>query len=106
MTDYRKFPQLRDAIPWGREAIQIINRAIAGKMNVAQEVTLTANAATTTLTDDLITTASVIGLMPMSANAAAALSTTSFSAPTRGSVVINHANNAQVDKTFRYSVLG
>lgn len=84
----------------------VINNAMSGKLNVVQEVTLTANSATTTLTDDLITQASFIGLMPMSANAAAALANVYFDATTTGSVTINHANNAQTDRTFRYAILG
>lgn len=82
----------------------ILNETRRGKLNNGGEVTLTANAATTTLSDDLITTNSVILLQPTTANAAAALATTYFSTPTQGSVTINHANNAQSDKTFKYTV--
>lgn len=81
-----------------------MNEVRDGKLNNGGEVTLTANSATTTLTDSLITTNSVILLMPMTANAAVALGGLYFSAPAAGSVVINHANNAQTDRTYKYTV--
>lgn len=106
MTDFRIFPKLRDGMSWGLEAITILNRILQGKLNNVQEVTLTAGVATTVITDSIITTASKIGLMPMTANAAAALGTTYFDAPVRGQITVNHANNGQTDRTFRYDVMG
>ena len=69
-------------------------------------VTLAANAATTTLTDDRISYDSPILLQPTTSNAAAALATTYISETGRknGSATITHANNAQTDKTFRYFI--
>ena len=69
-------------------------------------LTLTANAASTTLTDDRITASSVISLMPTTANAAAALATSYVGTRAIGSATITHANNAQADKTFAYIVTG
>lgn len=69
-------------------------------------ITLTANAASTTLTDDRITASSVISLMPTTANAAAAIATTYIGTTAIGSATITHANDAQVDKTFKYSIAG
>ncbi len=106
MTDFRIFPKLRDGMPWGLEAITILNKILQGKLNNVQEVTLTAGVATTTINDPIITTASFVGLMPMTANAAAALETTYFGVPTKGQIIINHANSAQTDRTFRYAVQG
>lgn len=103
----RNFPIVGYGQPWNEEARQIVNNGLAGKLNIGGEVTLTANAATTTLSDPIITEDSSVALeMPLSANAAAALATTYFDRPTKGSVVINHANNAQIDRTFRYTVKG
>ena len=47
-------------------------------------------------------------LQPTSANAAAELGngTLYFDAPGAGSVVIRHANNAQIDRSFNYVVIG
>ena len=69
-------------------------------------LTLTANAATTTLTDSDITTGSMIIAMPTTANAAAAQAGLWFSTFAAGSCGANHANNAQVDRTFTYLVWG
>lgn len=82
-----------------------INNIIRGKINVAGELTLTANSATTTLTDIRIGADCVVLLQPTSANGAAALATLYFGTPGNGSVTVNHANNAQTDRTFRYVVL-
>ncbi len=87
-----------------------LQRVFRGKHRVASHnaVTLEAGGTTTTLADELITAESVIALMPMTANAAAALASTFVLAAdiTPGQAVITHANNAQTDRTFRYSVHG
>ena len=92
--------------PTPREVSLAVNQILKGKLNNIGTVTLTANAATTTLTDTRIGTGSIIVLQPTTANAAGALATTYFNSPGDGTIVINHANNAQTDKTFNYAVLG
>ncbi len=82
----------------------IINNMMDGKTNNGGEVTLTAGAASTTLRDPIINVNSRLWLSPQTSNAAAALGTTYFSAPTSGAIVINHANNGQTDRTFAYGV--
>ena len=69
-------------------------------------VTLTANAASTTLTDDRISFDSYVGLLPTTSNAAAALATTYIPETGRknGSVTITHSNTATTDRTFRYYI--
>lgn len=106
MNDARIYPKVRLNQPWDLQARAILNNAVAGKLNVLGEVTLDAGAPTTTLIDSLITQASLIVLMPMSANAAAALQSLHFQPTDTGSVVIHHANNGQTDRWFRYAVLG
>lgn len=88
------------------DARRAINNILSGKTNNFGEVTLTANAATTTLSDPRVGINSVITLQPTTSNAAAALSTTYFDTPGNASVVIRHANNAQTDRTFAYTVTG
>jgi hypothetical protein len=83
-----------------------INNILKGKLNNTGAVTLTANAATTTLTDSRIGAESAIVLQATTANAAGAVATTYLDAPGNGSVVINHANNSQTDRTFKYAVIG
>ena len=80
----------------------------AGRSNAVGAVTLTANAASTVVSDNNVAVGSTISLMPTTANAAAALATTYIPTATivNKSFTITHANNAQVDKTFRYAIVG
>src|ERR1019366_8011515 len=89
-----------------RGVADILRRLLNGKINTVGTVTLVANAGTTTLADVNIGGPSFIGLMPMTSNAATAWTTLYFSPPTKQAVVINHTNDANVDKIFRYVVLG
>jgi len=106
MTDVRRYPKVRLNQPWDLLARSVLNNAISGKLNVVGEVTLTAGAATTVLADPLITRASCVSLMPLTANAAAALPALHFDPTDSGSVVIHHANTAQADRRFRYLIMG
>jgi hypothetical protein len=83
-----------------------INRALQGKLNNTGSVTLTANSATTTLTDPRIGKDSVILIQPTTANAATATGNVYFGTPGNGTVTINHTNNAQTDRTFKYVIIG
>lgn len=66
--------------------------------------TLAAGAATTTITNANIGTASMLIYMPTTSNAAAAQAGLYFTTFAAGSCVANHANNAQTDRTFSYLV--
>lgn len=77
-----------------------------GRRNTAGSFTLTANAASTVVTHANFGAASVPHWKPSTANAAAALATTYVSARANGSFTISHANNAQTDRTFYYSIDG
>jgi len=88
-----------------RQLVQSTNFAIDGKTNNTGEVTLTANAASTAVTNNLCNVNSVILLQPKTANAAAALATTYCTAGD-GSFTVTHANNSQTDKEFKYVVIG
>jgi hypothetical protein len=69
-------------------------------------LTLTANAASTAIADARYQSGQTVVLVPMTANAAAALATTYVSARTTKQFTLTHANNAQVDKTFEYIFVG
>lgn len=102
-------PKYRKVKPTGedpRGVAEVLNRLVDGKINSVSTVTLAANSGTTTLPDIYIGGTSIIVLAAMSANAAVALQTLYFNTPTKQSVVINHTNNAQTDRTFTYAVLG
>lgn len=91
---------------WIRIIAQAVRNLLDGKILATGSLTLTASAATTTLSDRRIGPDSVIPLMPTTANAATALATTYVSARGDQTATITHANNAQSDKTFGYAVLG
>jgi hypothetical protein len=88
--------------------VDSINNMIKGRTENVSRVTLTANAASTTVNNSNISENSEILLSPKTANAAAALATTYIPEVTilNGSFVIQHANNAQTDKTFGYVWVG
>ena len=91
-----------------RKVVLAVNNILRGKTNNTGSVTLTASSATTTLTDIRIGINSVILLQPTTANASAEIGagTIYFADPGNGSVVINHANNAQTDRTFKFAIIG
>lgn len=87
-----------------------IQQLAAGRSNAIGIVTLTANVATTTVTDKNCATGSVITPMPTTANASAEVGAGTMYIATatilNGSFVITHANNAQTDRIFRYAIIG
>lgn len=89
-----------------REIATVVNNILKGKLNVSGTFTATAASATTTLTDPRIGANSCVLVMPQTAHAAAELATLYFTAFGDGSCTVNHANNAQTDRTFAYAVVG
>lgn len=81
-----------------------------GKLDCTTSVTLTANAATTTLNDYRLSPQSIVHFDPVTANAATEIygATMYVLTANRGNKVwtITHANNAQADRTFGISILG
>ena len=84
-----------------------LNDLAAGRLNNGGEVTLTANAASTTVQRLGVAAGDMIVFSPLTANAAAEIGNgTMFVAAaniTKNQFVITHANNAQTDRTFRYA---
>jgi len=70
--------------------------------------TLTAGTTSTTFLDARITPTSMLVAQATTANAAAAMNTwwIDEATRTRGAVTVVHANNAQVDRTFRWVIKG
>lgn len=97
-------------VRWARLMTQWAQRIMSGKTANFGEVTLTENVASSTLTDARLTTGSVILFDPLTANAATELygATMYVTSANRmnGSFTITHANNAQTDRTFRYTIMG
>jgi len=70
--------------------------------------TLAAGATSTTFTDKRISPSSALLPQACTANAAAAINTLWIDETTRtqGVVTIQHANNAQADRTYRWKICG
>lgn len=101
-----------DLKEWLRRCVRVINGIMQGKTNNTGSVTLTANAATTVVTESegRIGQNTVILFSPTTANAA-----TEFGAGTlyvsardviNNTFTITHVNNAQTDRTFKYVLIG
>ena len=87
---------------------EAINQLAQGRSNAVGSVTLTANAASTTVTPETCGAGSVVFLSPTTSNAAAEIKngTIYISAVAAKSFTIAHANNAQTDRIFGYVCLG
>lgn len=88
--------------------VDAVRDLFSGRSNAMGDVTLEASATSTTVSAMNCGPQSRISLTPRTANAAAALGTTYIPAATvvEGQFVIQHANNAQVDRTFGYAIRG
>lgn len=93
------------SVPYLRLMMKSINSAMKGKVNCTGSVTMTAGAATTTVTDNRCLANSVVLFHPTTANAAAAIATM-YTVAAAGSFVVHHANNGQTDRIFNYAILG
>jgi hypothetical protein len=89
-----------------RQLARAVRGLMEGKANVTLDVTLAANAASTTVSDSRIGFYSALILVPLSADAAAALPTTFISTLSKGVAVLSHANAASTDRSFRLVILG
>jgi len=96
--------------PFSRRMYEVLQQLRNGKMEIVGELTLTAGAASTAVTDIRVSPQSVIVWHPRTANAAAELAAGTMYVTDanmgNGTFTVTHANNAQVDRTFRFAVLG
>jgi hypothetical protein len=100
---------IQTLIPQTASSIQIattINEVLKGRANNVGDVTLTANATTTTISDIRIKLSMTAVLIPRTANAAAAMTNVYISAVADGSITLTHSNTATVDRTFDYILHG
>lgn len=84
----------------------VIQQLIEGRSNAAGIVTLTANAATTTVLQISCSKSSAVLMFPTTANAAAIVAATYVSTIGNGTFTVTHTNNANADKTFTYVCIG
>jgi hypothetical protein len=88
------------------QAERTINEILRGRGNNVGDVTLTANATSTTIADIRIKLTMTAVLIPRTANAAAAMTNVYISAVADGSITLTHSNTATVDRTFDYILHG
>lgn len=88
--------------------VRAVRELFEGRSNAVGTFTLTANAATTTVTAQNCGAGCTVLAFPRTASAAAEVGngTMYIGTVNNGSFVVTHANNAQADRTFRYAALG
>lgn len=82
----------------------VVNETRRGRTNNGAEITLTNGATSTTVTDDLVTTNSVIHITPETANARGANVYIPRNTITQGQYVVQHASLSTTDCTFMVTV--
>ena len=96
--------------PWLRNVYEVVSSVRHGKMDCVGTITLTASVASTTLTDSRLSPQSVVTFDPTTAHAATELYGATMYVLTadrsNGAFVITHANKAQTDRIFSYSIIG
>ncbi len=101
---------LRDPLEWCRRITNSVYEIMQGKTDNTGSITLTANSATTTLTEapGRIGQNTVILFMPTTANAASAMTNLYVSARSvaNNTFTLTHTNNAQTDRIFNYVLIG
>lgn len=104
------FASFSDVTAYVRRLWDALHALRLGKIEATGTITLTANAATTTLPRLGLSPQSVVHFDPVTATAAAEIygGTMYVLAANRSndSWVITHANNAQADRIFSYTALG
>lgn len=91
-----------------RKIVTVVRNALDGKTNNTGSVTLSASVATTVKIDARVGAQSVLSFMATTANAATELAAGTMWVSSRGkqTFTITHANNAQTDRDFEYTVTG
>lgn len=96
-----------DIKEWCRKLAEAIDQLAGGASKTVGTVTLTANAASTTVMNIYVTESSHITLEPTTQNAATEKAAGTLFTSTRAngtSFTITHANNSQTDRSFTFEV--
>lgn len=90
--------------------VSVVNQVAAGRSNAVGEVTLTASAASTTVSAPNCAVGSHVFLFPRTANASAEVGNGTIyitsANVTKQQFVITHANNSQTDRAFSWLTIG
>lgn len=99
-----------NVVDWLRKLSTSVVSVIRGKLDNTGTFTLTANSATTTITetDGRIGEDTVIAWSPVTANASAAIANIYLSSRDveNKTFTLTHTNNSQTDRTFSYTLTG
>ena len=106
MSSSNFYPSVPPGGADARTTATVIRNLVDGKSNNTGSITLTANATSTTLTDTRVGANSVIVLMPITANAATAMTAIFVSARGTGTATITHDSNAATDRHLEYAIIG
>jgi hypothetical protein len=88
-----------------RRIVDVIRQLMEGRSNAIGTFTLTAGATSTTVKAPTCSPSSIVLVSPQTQDAANDGATSSY-APAYGQFVVTHANNARVDRTFGFLVIG
>lgn len=99
-------PNIPGILSWIIEAARLLKTILIGQLDNTFEGTLRASQTTSTFTDGRIKIGSAVLAIPMTSNAAGAVSGLYISAIENGEVEFTHANTAAADKTFRFVIVG
>lgn len=106
----KTFSNFGNVAAYARLLWDALYQARKGHIECTKVLTLTANAASTTLNDSRLSIQSALGFDPLTANAATEKAAGTLYAlevnRVKGSVVITHANNGQTDRTYIVTILG
>jgi hypothetical protein len=89
-----------------RKTAESVQQLFDGKINATGAVTLTASAASTTITDRRLGVNSTLLFMPTTSSAALEMMNIYVTAQGKQTATINHSSADTTDRTFRYVVLG
>ena len=106
MSSSNFYPSVPPGGTDARTTANVIRNLVDGKSNNTGSITLTANATTSTLTDQRVGANSVIVLMPKTANAATAMTSLFVSARGTGTATLTHDSNAATDRHLEYVIIG
>jgi hypothetical protein len=99
-------PMLADEKQHRRMIAECLQNMAQGKLNCVTQVTLAANATSTTLVDNRIGATTGLFFSALTADAAAALGGLYVSAQKAGQATLTHANTASIDRTFNVLLVG
>lgn len=95
-----------DAHDWMRRIAIALNEVIDGRIESNGNITLSASASTTAVKDRRVGKDSLIIFMPLTANAVNESPYVQTSDIVKNQFTVNHANNSQTDRNYRYIILG